>query len=86
MVGVIYAESMMTIIDTIRDLTRPNQMKYVEFIVFLCRISYEHYAKTEHTAELLYLKLDHLMPAFLAYLSLQPQFLFGEKFKSEILE
>lgn len=43
MVGAIYAESLMTIMDTIRDLTRPNQMKYVEFIVFLCRISHEHY-------------------------------------------
>ena len=86
MVGALYAESMMTIIDTIRDLQRPNYMKYVEFIVFLCRISHEHFAKTEHADELLYLKLDHLMPSFLSYVSQQPQFLFGEMFKSEILE
>ena len=43
MVGAIYAESMMTIIDTITDQTKPNQMKYVEFLVFLCRIAHEHY-------------------------------------------
>lgn len=61
-------------------------MKFVEFIVFLCRIAYEHYSKTNHHEELLYLKLDHLMPAYLAYSNLQPQFLFGEKFKSEIIE
>mmetsp|Transcript_4014 Transcript_4014/g.5331 ORF Transcript_4014/g.5331 Transcript_4014/m.5331 type:complete len:91 (-) Transcript_4014:600-872(-) len=72
MVGAIYAESMMTMVDTIREPTKPNQMKYVEFIVFLCRISHEHYSKTIHAEELLYLKLDHLMPAYLAYLNLQP--------------
>ena len=39
-VGAIYAESMMTIQDTIRDPMRVNQMRYVEFIVFLCRIAH----------------------------------------------
>ena len=43
LVGAIYAESMMTIIDTIRDPVRVNQMKYVEFLIFLCRITHEHY-------------------------------------------
>lgn len=80
MVGAIYAESMMTIIDTIRDPTRPQQMKYVEFLVFLCRIAHEHYKDTVYAKELLYKKLDHLMPSMLAPLYLQPQFLFGEKF------
>lgn len=58
-------------------------MKFVEFFVFICRISFEHYQGGPYAKELLYLKLDHLMPALLAYLNLQPQFLFGEKFKSE---
>jgi len=83
MVGAIYAESMMTIIDPIRDPVRPNMMKYVEFLVFLCRVAHEHYNGGPYENELLFLKLDHLMPAFLAFLSLQPQFLFGEKFKIE---
>lgn len=83
MVGAIYAESMMTMIDPIRDPTKTIQMKYVEFLVFICRISFEHYQGGPYEKELLYLKLDHLMPALLAYLNLQPQFLFSEKFKSE---
>lgn len=80
MVGAIYAESMSTIIDTIKDQTRPNQMKFVEFLVFLCRIAQEHYSKTVYKEELMYLKLEHLMPFYLQPLNLSPSFLFGEKF------
>ena len=43
MVGAMYAESMMTIVDTLSDPRRCIKMGYVEFIVFLCRISHEHY-------------------------------------------
>ena len=82
-VGAIYAESMMTIQDTIRDPIRPNQMKYVEFLVFLCRVAFEYYRTTPYHDELLYLKLDKLMPSFLAYMSLQPNFLFGDKFAAQ---
>lgn len=82
-IGAIYAESMMTIQDTIRDLTKPNQMKYVEFLIFICRVTYEHYRNTPYHEELLYLKLDKLMPAFLAFMALQPTFLFNENFRSE---
>ena len=56
-------------------------MKYVEFLVFLCRIAYEHYRKTPYHKELLYLKLDQCMGSFLAFLMLQPNFLFKEKFE-----
>jgi len=84
MVGAIYAESMMTIVDTIRDQTRPNQMKYVEFLVFLCRVAHEHFKGGPYEKEESYLKLDHLMPVFLSFLNLQPIFLFGEKFTVDI--
>ena len=83
MVGAIYAESMMTIIDPIRDQTKPKQMKYVEWLVFLCRIAHEHYKGGPYEKELLYLKLDHLMPSILGYLNLLPLFLFGEQFAIE---
>lgn len=83
MVGAIYAESMMTIFDTIKDPIRPNQMKYVEFIVFLCRICHEHYQGGPYESELLYLKLEHLMPAILGFKNLAPLFLFGERFSIE---
>ena len=56
-------------------------MKYVEFIVFLCRISHFHYQKTKYKDELLYLKLEHLLPRFLEQFSLNPVYLYGEKFK-----
>ena len=60
-----YAESMMTIIDNMSDPRRCFKMCYVEFVVFLCRISYAHYENTPHKKELLYKKIDHLLPAFL---------------------
>ena len=82
-VGAIYVESMMTILDTISDRDRNNRMTYVEFLVFLCRISHEHYEGTPYKAELNYLKLDHLMPAFLSPFNLAPAFAFGEKFEVE---
>jgi len=43
LVGAIYSESMQTIVDRIRDPTRVMQMQYVEFLVFLCRITHYHY-------------------------------------------
>ena len=84
MVGAIYAESKCTIIDTIRDQTKPNQMIFVEFLVFICRIAFEHYKSTVYKNEPLYLKLDHLMKYFLDYpLNLKPLFVFGEKFNHD---
>ena len=69
-VGAIYAESMMTIADTIRDPSRVNQMRYVEFLVFLCRIAHEHYENSPYKKEPLYIKLDHLMGLFLSFYNL----------------
>lgn len=82
-VGPIYAESLCLIIDTIRDQTRPNQMKFVEFLVFICRIAKEHYDNSPYEKEAHYLKMDHLMPLFLKECSLEPNFLFGEKFEHD---
>ena len=58
-------------------------MKYVEFIVFLCRICHQHYVGGPYEGELLYLKLEHLMPSILGYKNLAPLFLFGERFSIE---
>jgi len=82
MIGPIYAESLCLIIDTIRDQTRPNQMKYVEFLVFICRIAKEHYDGTPYENELEYLKVDHLMATFIKDAG-EPLFLFGEKFEHD---
>ena len=58
-------------------------MKYVEFLVFLCRITHEHYESTVHRGELLHVKLDHMLPHFLGYVGLDVIFQFGEKFEAE---
>ena len=51
MLGAMYAESMMTIEDNMSDPTRDNQMSYVEFLVFLCRIAHGHYEVSEDKDE-----------------------------------
>ena len=80
MIGAMYAESMMTILDNMSDAMICHKMKYVEFLVFLCRITFAHYEKTPHVNEAFYKKLDHMIPLFLGYLNVQPNFQFDEKF------
>ena len=81
--GAIYAESLMTILDTISDRERNNKMSFVEFLVFLCRVAHEHYSTTPYKDELQHLKLDHLLPAILNAFNLTPAFLFGQTFEVE---
>lgn len=59
-------------------------MKYVEFLVFICRIAKEHYDGSPYEKEAHYLKLDHLMPTLLKEAKVDPNFLFGEKFEYDI--
>ena len=61
-------------------------MKYVEFLVFLCRITHEHYQSTEHKAESFYKQLDHLLPVFLDYARLKCDWNFEDLFATEIKE
>merc|ERR1712226_1772238 len=83
MVGAMYAESMQTIVDNMSDPTRPKQMNYVEFLVFICRITYEHYQTTEHKDEEFYMKLDHLLAIMLDQSNIKIEFQFGDKFATE---
>lgn len=59
-------------------------MKFVEFIVFICRICHEHYSKTEYAEELLHLKINALMPQLLSSLNVPPLFVSDEKFSIDI--
>lgn len=59
-------------------------MHFVEFIVFICRVVKEHYDGTPYEGELLYLKLNALLPTFLREFYLEPAFLFPEKFAYDI--
>ena len=86
MIGAIYGEALMTVVDTITDKTRVNQMKFVEFVCFICRICDEHYKGTPFEKELLFLKIDKLMTPLLLAKDLDPLFLFNMKFKLEIKE
>ena len=83
MVGAMYSECMMTILDNLSDPTICQQMKYVEFLVFLCRITHENYSSSEHHNEALYVKLDHMLPKFLDRINLECAFQYGEKFVAE---
>ena len=61
-------------------------MSYVEFLVFLCRITHEHYETTEHKNEEFFKKVDHMLPMFLDYVGLKCDFQFHELFATEIKE
>ena len=58
-------------------------MRYVEFLVFLCRITHEHYESTKNKREPLYVKLDHQMEHFLARVNIAPAYKAGEMFATE---
>jgi hypothetical protein len=61
-----YAESMMSRIDTLSDLTVMQQMKYVEFLVFICRVAHEIYLGTKQEDLGLHLKIDAVLDPFLS--------------------
>ena len=79
MVGAIYTSSMMTIDDTMSDKGRNNMMCYVEFLVFLCQVSHEHFEQSDNAIEPLFIKFDHLMSTFLNKVEKKPKFTFGLK-------
>jgi hypothetical protein len=80
-VGPIYAESMMTLQDNIRFREKTKEMKFTEFLIFLCRISYEHYKGTHYETEHMYLKVDKCMPKLLAPVNATPLFSYEEEFE-----
>lgn len=46
MLGVVFAESLMTVIDTVRNKDRMSQLSFPEFVYFLCRITDVHFTNT----------------------------------------
>ena len=56
-------------------------MKFVEFLVFICRISYEHYRGTPYENEMMHLKIEHTLPLYCNVINAVPQFLFNEAFE-----
>ena len=80
MIGTVFAESLMTPIDTMRNKEKQMSMKYAEFVYFLCRMTDVHYSNTIYEQEPFYVKLDNLIAFLLDPFDLAPQFRFGVKF------
>lgn len=78
-----YAESMMSRIDTLSDTTTLLQMKFVEFLVFLCRAAHEVYIGTPEESQGLHLKLDAILKKVLASVGMVPTFSFKDLGDSE---
>jgi len=68
----VFAESQMTVIDTMRNKERMYQLSYPEFIYFLCKITEVHYANTSYEAEDFYAKFDNLLDELLAPFDMKP--------------
>ena len=81
--GVVFAESLMTVIDTVRDKERMYQLTYPEFIYFLCKITEVHYTNTVYEAEEFHVKLDIMLPILLEPFDLAPRFSFGLRFTAD---
>jgi hypothetical protein len=64
-VGACFYESMIILVDTIKT-PRQKEMQPWEFLVFICRMTYEHYKNTPYKDEMMYIKLEKMLPAWLA--------------------
>ncbi len=80
MLGVVFAESLITVADTMRLKERMYNLSYSEFVYFLCRITYAHYENTSYESEEFFVKLDNLLEVILDPFDLHPQFSYGAKF------
>lgn len=60
-IGACYAFSMMTIMDTVKDGNKANQMKYVEYLEFIGRVSNEYFKGTDEENMLLHDKIDRVL-------------------------
>ena len=80
MIGTVFAESLMTVIDTMRNKEKQMNMSYAEFVYFLCRMTDVHYSNTVYEEEPFYVKLDNLIAFLFDPFDLTPQFRFNVKF------
>ena len=67
-----YAESLMSRVDTLSDITTIFQMSFVEFLVFLCRVAHEVYIGTAEEEQPLQVKLDAVLKKVLESVGLVP--------------
>jgi hypothetical protein len=65
----------------VRFREKTKEMKFTEFLIFLCRISFENYRGTPYENEQMYLKIDKCLPKFLAPVGLNQVFSYEEEFE-----
>lgn len=78
-----YAESMMSKIDTMSDLSSLEQMKYVEFLVFISRVSHEIYKTHAKHYWGCHLKIDRVLDAILGTQYMTKMWGFKDEFEEE---
>jgi hypothetical protein len=78
-VGSCFFESITMCADTVKG-RRCEEMWPWEFVVFMCRITYEHYRTTSYHNESMYLKMDRLLPTWLVPIDILPTFSYKEEF------
>ena len=67
-----------------KDIQLVCQMKYVEFLLFICRLAHELYAGTKEGKELqLYEKIENLLDPLLATVRLKKIFSYTAKLREE---
>ena len=73
----------MSKIDTMSDLSSLEQMKYVEFLVFISRVSHEIYKTHAKHYWGCHLKIDRILDAILATQNMTKMWGFKDEFKEE---
>jgi len=84
MLGVVFAESLVTVFNTMKVKERMYNLSYSEFVYFLCRITYAHFENTVYDSEEFFIKLDNLLDIFLEPFSLTAQFRYGTRFNYDM--
>ena len=72
-----YVESLMSRVDTMKDLRMAKQMRYVEFLVFIARIAHEIYSSTKQESMELADKIESILDPLLETASLVKIFSFS---------
>jgi len=92
MVGMIYYESMVLVPDTVKthktifteQSNKQMELSTQEFLVFMCRITYEHYKGSHYHTEKMYIKLEKMLPNWLAPVFAIPEFGFNHEFEYDL--
>lgn len=86
MIGVCFYESLVTPVDTLKT-KKMIEMQPYEFLVFISRITHEYFSKAAkgvYHKEMMHVKLEKLLPMWLAPVYQVPAFGFNVEFEYDI--